>query len=367
MPRRAAGVGRLQHRVARVAVTLAADVGATHTRVALVDARGQPVQAPEDVATATIGDLGDFLGHCVTRCGLVVDAAGIAIAGPVVDGAGTLTNGSLATDARGLAARLGVPVSVVNDLQAQAWGLDVLAAHDVAALESAGASGNAFAPGSAAAPGGAVVPGHAAGAPARAGLGGASPAGLRLVITPGTGFSIAANVDGRRMLASEVGHADAAAGNALERELLGLLAERFPRVTWEHVLSAPGLANVHAALAQVWGVTQRLSPEVVTHRALVDDEPLARHAVETWAGWLGAFAGGSALTWLARGGVFLAGNLVTVLADVLAAGGFRRRFDDHAPLAALVRAVPVFRVRTPMLPLLGAARAGRLAAGREPD
>lgn len=314
--------------------TLAVDVGATNLRLAVVADRS--LIAVEVLPTASVDDLAatvdDYLrrvGGTDAVAGQRIAGAGIALAGPVEGGHGVLTNGTLRVDANALTRALGIDVVLVNDLQAHAHGLDLLAAE-------------------------ALVPlGSAARAPA-------IPRGLRLVLAPGTGFAIAANVDGSRVLASEVGHADAAPGNALERELIGVLGTRFQRVTWEHVLSAPGLANLHWALGCMWGAHVDVQPAEVTRRALVDEEPLACHAVETYVGWLGAFAGGAALTWLARGGVYLAGNLVNVIGDVLAGSGFRRRFDDHAPLADLARATPTYRIIEPGLALLGAAHAQRV-------
>ena len=78
---------------------------------------------------------------------------------------------------------------------------------------------------------------------------------------------------------------------------------------------------------------------------------------------LGAAAGDLALTFLARGGVYLAGGIAPKLLPELQSDAFLHAFNDKAEHAALARTLPIHVVLREDLPLLGAARyASELAA-----
>ena len=310
---------------------IAADIGGTNARFALVDAAGE-LDEVRVLAVADHGSAAAALDAYRRACGSpAITAACLAVAGPVAGDRAELTNAGWAFDAQELAAALGAPVRLVNDFHAQAAGLPGL---DAGNVESYG--------------------------------GGAPGAGLRLVLGPGTGMGVAAWLPplpggSRRgtVIPTETGHTDAAAGDALEFELLGVLRGRFDRVSYEHVLNGAGLAYLYWAMAQVWGVDdpalEQIQPADVTRRGLQEEEPMALHTLEVYANWLGCFAGNLALTFLPRGGVFLTGAMAARLAPILARGGYRRRFEERPPLDALVRSIPTARITQLDFGLHGAA------------
>ena len=117
-----------------------------------------------------------------------------------------------------MAKRLRLPrVGLVNDLVANAHGIVQLGSRDFVTLNK----------------------------------GARNACGNRALISAGTGLGEAGLLwDGQAHIpfASEGGHADFAPRNRLEMELLEYLMARHGRVSYERVLSGPGLANVYRFL-----------------------------------------------------------------------------------------------------------------------
>jgi glucokinase len=93
----------------------------------------------------------------------------------------------------------------------------------------------------------------------------------------------------------------------------------------------------------------------VTTAALAGDA-FALKAVDRFCAILGSVAGDLALTFGARGGVFVSGGIAPRLGDRLAAGPFRARFEDKGRLADYVRTIPTYLVLHPYPAIVGAAR-----------
>jgi glucokinase len=71
---------------------------------------------------------------------------------------------------------------------------------------------------------------------------------------------------------------------------------------------------------------------------------------------MGSVAGDLALSFGARGGVFVSGGIAPRMADRLATGPFRQRFEDKGRLSDYVRAIPTNLVLHPYPAIVGAAR-----------
>jgi glucokinase len=320
---------------------LAGDVGGTKTLLALFDP-GPPLRL-ERAATfhsASFPSLDAIVDAFRGAAPAPIVAAGLGVAGPVVGTTAVLPNLPWSVDGAALAVRLGVPaLALLNDLEASAWGLEALGDSD-APLLLAGA------------------------APPAAG-----PGGAQAVISAGTGLGEAVlRRDGARrtVLASEAGHADFAPRTDLEIELLRWLRGRFGRVSWERVLSGPGLANVHAFLTE----TGRGEEPAVVGEALRAGDPAAAIsaaalagasercalALDLFASVYGAEAGNLVLRALATGGIFLGGGIAPKILPWLRREPFRRAFLDKGRLAPVVAATPVRVILNERTVLLGAAR-----------
>lgn len=174
----------------------------------------------------------------------------------------------------------------------------------------------------------------------------------RLVVGAGTGLGMAIVLphDGHwRVLAGEGGHVAFAPADEQQAALWTFLQARHGRVTWERVVSGPGLSAIHEFLAG-----GALPPEDIATRALADPHGAERRALEMFLGAYGAFAGDMALACLARGGVFLAGGIAAKLLPLLAQSGFLAAFNAKAEHAAIAARMPIHVATDPLLGLHGA-------------
>ena len=196
---------------------------------------------------------------------------------------------------------------------------------------------------------------------------------MRVVLGAGTGMGVAWLMwqEGRRVaLATEAGHMDFAPGNELQTALLNHLRKKFGHVSWERVLSGPGLVEIfrflQASIGAASGLEQMSLEEeggaaVVADLALNRKHPLAAKALGLFVQCYGAFAGNLALAGLARGGVYIAGGIAPKIIAVLKQGAFIEAFCGKGRFSGLMQKIPVQVVMNPKAGLLGAA----LTAARE--
>jgi glucokinase len=326
---------------------LAADVGGTHARLALIDAgpRAFRILEQHDYSSREHGSLEEIVERFVGELDTTFEAASFGVPGPVRQGRAHTSNLPWTVDQKRLEHAVGAPALVLNDLEAMAWSLAVLSGDETAVL----------------------LPGSS------------RAAGNRAVIAPGTGLGVAGLVwDGfeHRPFASEGGHADFAPTRDFERQLADSLAREHGHVSWERVLSGPGLVAVHHVLCtpsdtpvqtgknctvEQQGDDREAAPAIT--RGARDHECAACAAsVDRFCALLGAFAGNTALTMLATGGVWIGGGIAPHILDRLRGGGFAQRFVDKGRMRELLAAIPVQVIVDPAAALKGAARAAGATA-----
>jgi glucokinase len=318
---------------------LAGDIGGTNARLAIVDvaAGAAQITAVHRFATQDSPDLAPLVMRFLKEAGAAPERACLGIAGPVVDGDCRAPNLPWHVNARVLAADIGIPgTRLVNDFDAAAHGLTYLRPADLVTLQA----------------GRPVVHGTIALIGAGTGL--------------GEGFLV---WDGERyqVHASEGGHASFAATDPVQWGLRAALGDEFGHVSYERVLSGPGLVRIYRHLAAAGGATpppevlaemEREDPaEVVSRHALAGTDPLAVRSLDLFVSVFGAQAGNLALTVLATGGVYVAGGIAPRIVDKLTDGTFLTAFRAKGRLSDLVARVPVQVVVNPDLGLLGAAAA----------
>lgn len=317
---------------------LAGDVGGTKTLLGLFEP-GPPLRLVRAASfpSAAFASLGALVAAFVPGGREPIIAAALGVAGPVRGTTAALPNVSWPVDAALLAAQLRIDaVALLNDLEASAWGLELLAEDELETL----------------------LPG----APAAE--------GNQAMISAGTGLGEAVLVrrgERRTALATEAGHADLAPRTDLEIELLRWLRGRYGRVSWERVLSGPGLVNLHAFLAatgrgeEAAAVTAEIGagadPAAAISAAALDGRSgRCALALDLLAGLYGAEAGNLVLRALATGGVFLGGGIAPKLLPWLRRAPFREAFLDKGRLSPLLARTPVRVVLNERVALLGAAR-----------
>jgi glucokinase len=158
------------------------------------------------------------------------------------------------------------------------------------------------------------------------------------VLGPGTGLGVAALIDGKPV-ASEGGHATMPAVDAREAEAIARIRERLGHVSAERVLSGPGLQNLYRALGPDGDPPD---PDEITAAALAKTDPRAAETLDMFCAMLGTVAGNLALTYDARGGIYIAGGIVPKLGDHFAASRFRERFEDKGRFRDYLAPIPVY-------------------------
>jgi glucokinase len=166
---------------------------------------------------------------------------------------------------------------------------------------------------------------------------------------------------------SEGGHADFAPRTDREILIFRALREKFGRVSYERVLSGPGLVHVAEVLHETAGASsawaghlreagESASAEAVSARALERSCPQCEEALGTFVAVYGAEAGNLALRGLARGGIYLGGGIAPKILPALASPGFIQAFRSKDPLDRLLDGIPVRAILEQRTAMLGAAR-----------
>lgn len=324
---------------------LAGDTGGTKTVIALFEEAGERLRVvrEETFPSQDYGGLEEILNLFLEGgSSPVLRAACFGVAGPVVEGRSEATNLPWVIDAKALGGTLGIKnVSVINDLVATAYGVPVLTSEELCVLNE----------------------------------GRSHPGGNMALIAAGTGLGEAILFwDGGAYqgVASEGGHADLAPRNALEIELLQYLLTRYHRVSYERVVSGPGIFNIYAFLKDAgygeepsW-LTERLRDEdpsaVIAETALRGENELCTKALRLFVSLYGAEAGNLALKALATGGVYIGGGIAPKILDQLTDGTFMAAFTDKGRLSPVLEDMPVRVILNPETALLGAARHAALRA-----
>jgi glucokinase len=324
---------------------LAGDIGGTHTRLALADGdEGEiRIQRLGVYSSQEYDALGEVVKAFLNEEPTSFDNACFGVAGPVRSGRARATNLPWVVDDGDLSRSLNARVSVINDLEAGAWSIPVLQEDQVALLKE----------------------------------GNADPRGHGAVIAPGTGLGEAGLFfDGTDLLpfASEGGHTEFAPANDVERGIQVELASRFGHVSWERVVSGPGLIALHQYLRTRHPsrafpecpleppTTSDAGPPDISDSARNGGCPVCVETMDRFCRLLGVKAGNLALTLLATRGVWIGGGIAANILDFLRNGGFREGFTAKGRMKPLLDRIPVHVILEEHAPLLGAARCALLRA-----
>jgi len=323
---------------------LAGDIGGTNTRLAFADEKAGCLTL---VAEATFSSrehasLESVLRKFLSAHPIPITRAAFGIAGPVRHGRCDATNLPWVVDSHLVAREIGLErVGLINDLEANAYGVAALQREDFVLLNegAVNAEGNAA------------------------------------IISAGTGLGQAVLYwDGRQHhpFATEGGHADFAPRNHLEMALLEYLMKQFQRVSYERVVSGPGLLNIYRFLRDTgrgeepqW-LAERMREQdpsaVISQSALRGESDLCAQALDLFVTLYGAEAGNLALKVMATGGVYLGGGIAPKIVEELRAPAFLNAFTSKGRMRPLLEAMSVRVILNQKTALLGAARFATLYA-----
>jgi glucokinase len=315
---------------------LAGDVGGTKVHLALFDfIDGDLKHARDQVYPAKqYAGLEEIVKEFVLS--EKVTSACFGVPGPVRDGRLRLTNLPWTLDSRELAHDLSIDyVFLVNDLQANGYGIAELGADQIYTLSE----------------------------------GDARQVGNRALISAGTGLGEAFLVwDGRDYVPypSEGGHSDFAPRNEDEIDLLRFLRQKYNgRISSERVVSGQGLTNIYEFLRDgrgleepVW-LAERMRQEdpnaVITESALKAKSELCEKTLDMFVAAYGAEAGNLALKVLSVGGMYVGGGIAPRILEKLKDGTFVKAFTDKGRLSQLLVNMPVRVILESRTALIGAA------------
>jgi glucokinase len=316
---------------------LAGDVGGTKVHLALFDfidgklhhTRDERYPAKEFSGLAEI--VQQFLAADK------VTAACFGVPGPVRDGRLRLTNLPWTLDSRELASGLGIAhVFLINDLEANGYGIAELSAEQIYVLSE----------------------------------GDASQIGNRALVAAGTGLGEGILMWNGRIhvpYPSEGGHSDFAPRNEDEIDLLRFLKQKYNgRVSFERVISGMGLTGIYEFLRDVRGVeepvwlAERIAAvddpnSVITELALAARSEICEKALDMFVSSYGAEAGNLALKVLSVGGLYIGGGIAPRILEKLKDGTFLKAFTDKGRLSQLLINMPVRVILDSRAALMGAA------------
>ncbi len=317
---------------------LAGDIGGTNARLAFFDVE----EGRLSLVSATIfpsreySGLDQIVSEFLQTSDVVPDGACFGIAGPVRNGRVETSNLPWIVESQSLASELKLKkVFLINDLEANAWGIVDLDVKDAVSLNQV--KGN--------------------------------PQGNQAVIAAGTGLGEAGMYwDGTRheVFASEGGHTDFAPRNEFEVELFRYLNAQYGHVSYERILSGPGLVNVFHFLRDTgrgtepkWLTDEMLhsDPAAAISKAAMDGEcALCEQAVDMFVSVYAAEAGNLALKIMATGGVYLGGGIAPKMLSKMSGPLFMHAFAAKGRMQPLLEAIPVKVIMNDKIALLGAAR-----------
>lgn len=314
---------------------LVGDIGGTNARFALADVSGKrpAISQIREYPSKNYKSGGDAVRTYLADVGAEPSIAVIAVAGPVTEGAVHFTNLGW-TFSEDEILHLGfAKAQLLNDFEALALSTQHIAPEKLKLLGET-----------------------------REG----QPNTTVAVIGPGTGFGASALVRGRGhaiALAAEGGHAAFAPNDEVETQILRILARKYNwQVSTERVLSGPGLQNLHDALNEIDGVSEPpCDPPEIAARALRGEKTCAR-TIQRFCSILGSVAGDFALTYGARGGLYIAGGISPSILPILEKSDFRTRFEAKGRFQSYLAAIPTQVILDGYAAFLGAGdQAHRLA------
>jgi len=320
-------------------VILAGDIGATKTNLALFKIHKGLLTLLREKSYRT-KEYNSFMEMVLSfhRDTLpAIDGICLGVAGPVIKGKVKGTNFPWEIDSEEISRELQVnSVTLINDMEANAYGLAALRKTDFEILKE-----------------GSNIPGNA------------------VIISPGTGLGEAGLYwDGAHYhpYATEGGHCDFSPRSVLDWELWQYLHQKFGHVSWERVVSGPGIYSIYKFLRDFRGmpepkwlqdkIQQGDAAAVITTVANEKSDPICVETLDLFVGYLAIEAAQFALKTKATGGVYIGGGIVPKILRMINRKVFTENFVAAGRMNPLLQQMPVQVVLNDKTPLLGAAYYG---------
>ena len=315
-------------------IYLAGDIGGTKTHLALYKKKSNQnhLIREKKFKSQSYSKLETIITLFLSEENEKVDRACFGIAGPVRKGKTEATNLPWFVDADVISKDLGIEIGLINDLEANAYGLKMLGDDEFYILNQGSSKGE----------------------------------GNQAMVSPGTGLGeVGIYFDGKqhRPFACEGGHSDFAPRNELEDDLLIYLRKKFGHVSYERVLSGPGLYNIYRFLIdsqrekedpkQLEKIENGEAPHIISDLGLKKTSRASMRTLEIFSSIYGAEVGNMALKIFALGGIFLGGGIAPKILEILKKEIFMKAFLDKGRFADLLSMVPIKVILNENAALLG--------------
>ena len=324
---------------------LAGDVGGTKTSLGLYKSGAVKPNATcvSHFQTLNFDGLSDIVKEfLLLKNNHTIEAACFGVSGPVIGQTAQLTNVPWSVDANVIAKRFSIPsVIILNDLATLGHAVEVLSPDQLAVLQT----------------GEPVKNGNAA------------------LIAPGTGLgeAILHYIDNRWVpCPSEGGNADFAPRTPREIKLLEVLTARFGRVSYEHVISGPGLINIYQFVhnerkcpAVSNDVLPSEQPALISKAGLNRECLQCEEVLDLFVTVLGAESGNLGLRSVATAGIYLGGGIPRQILTALKSRSFLDAFKTKFPMQELVEKMPISVILERDATLLGAAVAAKALTNQQ--
>lgn len=309
---------------------IVADIGGTNARFALATAQVGKLFTIENVVILSGGDFDNFsdaLAEYITTLGGVKPkAACIAIAGPIEGDVVKMTNLDWEFSQQQIQRDFAFEAfHVINDFAAVAIATSRLGDSDLTLIKNGVTNLEAN----------------------------------KAIFGPGTGLGVAglAYVDGSWLpIPSEGGHVNIAPATVFEADIIKSCILRHGHVSAEALISGQGFVNLYTAICDVEGKPMKAyEPHDITSQALSASDTLCVKTLETFCAFMGSFAGNLALTYGAKGGVYIAGGIVPRFTDFIKNSAFSPRFCEKGVMSHYVEDIPTYLISYDQVAFLGAA------------
>jgi glucokinase len=264
-----------------------------------------------------------------------VDSLCLGVAGPVVGGKVEGTNFPWVLEQEKLRQELKLPlVSLINDMEANAFGLAILGDQDFRTIkEGSGIAGNAA------------------------------------LISPGTGLGEAGlywNGHTYHPFATEGGHCDFSPRDELDINFLKFLQQEFGHhVSWERIISGPGIFNLYRFLKKYRDVSEpewftslledRDPATVISQCAKEEHYPICGEVMTLFQRYLAIETAQVALKHKATGGIYIGGGILPKIMDIFHPEKFTENFLQMNRMNPLLEKMEIKVILNENSPMYGAA------------
>lgn len=313
---------------------LAGDLGGTNCRLAVFD-MDLSVVTQRKYKCKEYDSFEAIVSDFINNCEHPIQTACFGLPGPIKQGKCKLTNLSWSEiDTAKLIEITGIPVKLLNDLEANAYGIETLQESELVTLN----------------------------------VGDKIPRGNIGVVAPGTGLGEAAllQIEGKlHAMASEGGHSDFGPLNESQIGLINYVQQEYRRVSYEILLGGPGLVRMYNFLLHKsnektpeWLAEEMRKGDLaaaISNAGLNNQCPVCVEALDMFISILASESANVAVKFLATGGVYLGGGIPPRILDKLHQPLFMEHFVNKDKMVNFLKAVPVYVIINDKAALQGAA------------